>query len=85
MYNVKTEKTIKTVVLTSGGFAGGATAIGIATAGVGATAGGAALTSGLAMLGLGSMAVGLGVVATAPIAGAAIAFGIFKLIKKIKK
>jgi len=85
MHSNKTDKAIKNTVLASGGVAGGATAIGLATAGVGATTGGAALTSGLAALGLGSMTVGLGVIAVAAIAGAAIAFGIFKLVKRIKR
>ena len=85
MYTKNTDKIIKTTVLTSGGALGGATAIGIATAGVGGVAGGAALTSGLAAIGFGSMAVGLGVVAAAPVAGAAIAFGIFKLVKRIRR
>ena len=71
---------------TGGGAAAGATSAlaGVAAGGVGT--GAAALTSGLAAVGGivgGGMAAGLAVVAAAPVAGAALGFGGYKLFKKL--
>ena len=63
-----------------GGIVGGAAGIG-AVVGLGTGTGGAVFTTGLVAVG-GSMLGGLAAVAAAPLAGATIAYGAVKLMKK---
>lgn len=68
----------------AGGIAGAGAGIGAVIVGAKAgTVGAAAVTSGLAAVG-GTMLGGLVVVAAAPVAGAALGYGVYKWLKKDK-
>lgn len=73
----------------AGGAAGVAGSVGaVSTAGVVSGLGATGITSGLAAIGSvvgGGMLTGLAVVAAAPVAAAGAGYGVFRVVKRIKK